>query len=409
MFKSKESRDTALLVFMAVVILAFLFYMFFPSGKGKEKTNENNNQNPIPDKFKKPTQKIKLPEEIEPTEKRILEEFSEKIAAQLNPVFANMLESENPFRDYKIEKLKTLLLESENILVEKLYKFSFFDLPDIGRLKFPESYSDSLKFNLFVSLFLIKIQEEFIEEAFLSLPNVEVEKLVDFDIYGLLGFEIEKDYQLIPILFYFKHLVRQLNLYPAKDVTLFFKEGIENLRDLSDSKCLIKIRELLAFSQRKEKFRIEWLEEDGIFADDKQEYKNLNLTIFNFLKQDYLIFPDAKNSENNRWIKELCKADPGDIELELLKIQNEDPSRRLNMYKIVYTPINAQFVVLLNDYTPGRGEGFLNRLVMKRKEDFLKNFTIIDFSRQDANPELFSKELDKFGHHLKKNTRKGRD
>jgi hypothetical protein len=409
MFKSKESRDTVLLAFMAVVVIAFLLYTFFPTGKGKEKTNDNKNQNPITNKIKKSTGKITLPEETEPTEKTILEEFSEKIAAQLNALFTRILESEDPFRDLDIQSLKTLLLSSENTLVEKLYKFSFFDLPDIARLKFPDSYSDSLKFNLFVSLFLIKIQEEFIEEAFLSLPKVEVEKLVDFDIYRLLGFEIEKDYQLIPILFYFKHLVRQLNLYPAEDVTMFFKEGLENLRDLSDSKCLIKIQELLAFSQRKEKYRIEWVEEDWIFADDKKVYKNLNLKVFNFLKQDYLIFPDAENSENNQWIKELCKADPGDIELGMFSIRNEDPSRQLNMHKIIYTPLCAQFVVLLNEYTPGRAGGFLHRLVMKRMEDFHKNFTIIDFSRQDTNPKLFKEELETFGDHLKNNTCKSQD
>lgn len=409
MFKSKESRDTVLLAFMAVVIIAFLLYTFFPSGKGKEKTNNNKNQNPITNKIKKSKEKIKLPEETEPTEKTILEEFSEKIAGQLNPLFPRILESEDPFRDLNTQSLKTLLLSSKNTLVEKLYKFSFFDLPDIARLKFPESYSDSLKFNLFVSLFLIKIQEEFIEEAFLSLPKVEVEKLVDFDIYRLLGFEIEKDYQLIPILFYFKHLVRQLNLYPAEDVTLFFKKSLENLRDLSDSKCLIKIQELLAFSQRKEKYRVEWVEDDGIFADDEKVYKNLNLKVFNFLKQDYLIFPDAEDSENNQWIKELCKADPGDIELKMLSIRNEDPSRQLNMHKIIYTPLSAQFVVLLNEYTPGRAEGFLNRLVMKRMEDFQKNFTIIDFSRQDTNPKLFKEELETFGDHLKNNTCKSQD
>ncbi|MGD2092406.1 MAG: hypothetical protein PVH61_39935 [Candidatus Aminicenantes bacterium] len=409
MFKRKESRDTVLLVFMAVVTLAFLLYMFLPSGKGKEKTNDKKNKNSITNKIKKSPGELKLPEETEPTEISILEAFSEKIVAQLNSVFADIMKSEDPFRHYNTESLKTLLLNSENNLVEKLYKFSFFDLNDIARLKFPESYSDSLKFNLFVALFLIKIQEEFIEEAFLSLPKVEVEKLVDFDIYGLLDFEIEKDYQLIPVLFYFKHLVLGLNLYPGEDVTLFFKEGIENLRDLSDSKCLVKIKELLAFSQRKEKFRIEWVEEDGILADDKKVYKNLSLKIFNFLKQDYLIFPDAENNENNRWIKELCKADPGNIELELLSIQNEDPSQQSRMHKIVYTPINAQFVVLLNGHTPTRVEEFLHRMVVKRKEDFLKNFTIIDFSLQDTNPKVFRKKLDQFGDHLKNNTCKGQD
>lgn len=409
MFKSKESRDTVLLVFMAVVTMAFLLYIFFPSGKGKEKTNDNKNPPPLTNKMQKSPGKIELPEETEPTGKSILDEFSEKIAAQLHLLFANILESKDPFRDCNTQNLKTLLLGSGPPLVQKLYKFSFFDLPDIARLKFPESYSDSLKFNLFVSLFLIKIQEEFIEEAFISLPKVEVEKLVHFDIYRLLGFEIEKDYQLIPILFYFKYLVRQLDLYPAQDVTRFFKEGLENLRDLSDSKFLIKIQELLAFSQRKEKYRIEWVEDDGIFGSDKKVYKNLNLKVFNFLKQDYLIFPDREDSENNQWIKELCKADPGDIELERLSIRDEDPSRQLNMRKIIYTPLKAQFVVLLQEYAPTRMEGFLNRLVMKRMEDFHKNFTIIDFSPQDTNSKLFKEKLDAFGNHLKRNTCKGQD
>jgi hypothetical protein len=46
---------------------------------------------------------------------------------------------------------------------------------------------------------------------------------------------------------------------------------------------------------------------------------------------------------------------------------------------------------------------------MKRMEDFHKNFTIIDFSRQDTNPKLFKAELDTFGNHLKNNTCKSRD
>ena len=80
-----------------------------------------------------------------------------------------------------------------------------------------------------------------------------------------------------------------------------------------------------------------------------------------------------------------------------------------HMHKIVYTPLSAQFVVLLNQYTPSRADGFLNRMVMKQKKNFLKNFTIIDFSLQGSNPELFGKELDKFGDHLKKNTCKSKD
>lgn len=408
MLKTKESRDTLLLIFMAAITIAFLLYIFFPSGKGKEKTNDNQNQIPDINIVKKSPLDIKLPLETEPTEESILEEFNKKIISRLHPLCTNILESDIPFRAYNTDDLKMLLLNSENTLVEKLYKFSFFDLDDIARLEFPESYSDSLKFNLFLSLFLIKIQEEMIEAAFVSLPKVEVEKLVNFDIYRLVKYEIETDYQFLPVLFYFKHLVRQLNLYPGEDITLFFKDGLEKLRDLSDSKCLVKIQEFLAFSIRKEKYRIEWIEEDGIFSDDKKVYKNLNLNIINFLKQDYLIFPDPVDSENNRWINELCKADPGNIELRLLSFQNEDPSRPAKVLKIVYTPISTQFVVLLKEYTPSSMESFLNRMVKMRMEDFHENFTVIDFSRQDSNPKLFQEELKDFGRYLKKNTPKNR-
>ncbi|UCH96183.1 MAG: hypothetical protein JSV88_04820 [Candidatus Aminicenantes bacterium] len=403
MLKSKESRDTLLLAFMALIVIGFLLYLFLPLRNGKEKTNNDKNKTPPPKEMKRKPVKIKLPIETEPTEESILEEFNKKIEDQLDILCTGMLESETPFHNYDFQGLKTLLLGSKNSIVEKLYKYSFFDLNDIAGSKFPESYSDSLKFNLFLSLFLIKVKEEFIEEAFASLPQIQLEKLVDFAIYRLLDNEIEKNYQSLPLLFYFKHLIRQLNLYPAEDITRFFKKGIKSLRDLSTGKYLVKIQELLGFSQRKEKHRIEWIEEDGIFGDDEKTYRNLNLKIFNFLKQDYLVFPDAENSENNIWIQELCKSDSGDIELEFLNIQNEDPSRPLNIHKIVYTPISAQFIVLLNEYSPGMTDEWLNRIVVKRMADFHKNFTIIDFSWRDTNPKLFKQELKKFGNHLKKN------
>ena len=403
MLKSKDNRDTLLLIFMALIIIAFFLYIFLPLGKGEKKPSPAESPKTISTKTRTSPPKFKLPEEIEPTEESVLEAFNQKLETRLAALWAGIMNSDPPFRNYDIEPLKTLLLEPGNNLVEKLYKFSFFDLNDIARLEFPAAYSNSLKFNLFVSLFLIKIQEEFVTQAFASLPKIEVEKLVNFEVYNLLGQEIEKDYQFIPILFYFNHLLQGVNLYPAEDITHFFKAGIENLRDLSDSKGLVKIQELLAFSQQSEPYRIEWSEEDGIFGNDKKTYKNLPLKVFRFLKQDYLIFPGGGSGEYDQWIKELCRSDSGDIELESLTIQNEDPSRQVKALKIVYTPVNGQFTVLLKEYEPGMEEGFWGRLVKKRMEEFHKNFIIIDFSLKESDPRLLKKELKSLGTHLKKN------
>jgi hypothetical protein len=408
MLKSKESRDTLLMVFMALIIIAFFLYIFLPLGEKKEKTNPGKSPKTISTNTKKSPARFILPEETEPKEENVLDAFNQKLETQLTVLWADIMKTDTPFHRYDTENLKSLLLKSGNHLVEKLCKFSFFDLNDLARLEFPQTYSNSLKFNLFVSLFLIKIQEEFIEQAFASLPKVEVDKLVNFEVYNLLGQEIEKDYQLIPILFYFNHLLQGVNLYPTGDNTGFFRAGIENLRDLSASKALVKIREFLAFSQQNASYRIEWIEEDGIFGNDQKVYKNMPLKVFHFLKQDYLVFPTGSSGEYDQWVKELCLSDSRDIELEFLTFQNEDPSRQEKVLKIVYTPINTQFTVLLNENSPGMNEGLVDRMVRKQIEAFHKNFIIIDFSLEKTDPKLFKKELKQFGTHLKKNMPKER-
>jgi hypothetical protein len=403
MLKSKDSRDTLLLIFMALIIIAFFVYLFLPSKKEEEKTNPGEQKKPLISKGKTPASQIKLPEPAEPTEEIALEEFNQQIETQLDSLWKDISSSDPPFQHYNIENLKNLLLASGNQMVEKLYKFSFFDLNDILALEFPHTYSNSLRFNLYLSFFLIKIQEEYIERAFASLPKVEVEKLVNFEVYQLLDQEIVKDFQLIPILFYFRHLLQGINLFPTEDCTLFFKTGVENLRDLSDSKGLIKIQELLAFSSQNESYRVDWVEEDGIFGNDKKVYKNLFLKIFHFLKQDYLIFPGGGTGKCDQWIEDLCNADSGDIELESLSFRNEDPSRQANVIKIVYAPLNAQFAVLLKEYSPGNSKDILDRMVKRRIEEFLSSFIIIDFTMKEVNPKLFKTELKQFGIILKKN------
>ncbi|NIM15469.1 MAG: hypothetical protein GTO45_26125 [Candidatus Aminicenantes bacterium] len=419
MFKSKERRDSVLLLFMAVITIVFLLYIFIPSGGKKDNGKKDG---PDGKKVKKET---KIPEKTtkktlpdEPSEKFILENLNRKIEEQLNAIYVDILEADDPFANYNTKDLQNLPGEFQNKLVEKLYKFSFWDLNDIPTLAFPETYNNSLKLNLFISLFLLKSQEEEILKKYVQLPRSECEKMIRFECYHLVNNEIEKGYQLIPVLFYFKLLMQRLNLYPAEDETVFFKEQIKHLRDLTTGKLLIHIREFLGFSKRSERYRLEWVEDDGILSDDKKVYTNLNLNVINFLKQEYMVFPDSENSENNQWIKELCKADPGDIELENLSIRNQDPAKQLDLRKIIYTPLNSRFVVMLKEYQPGidtdpgsytimrREQGFLNYLVARRMGEFHKNFTIIHFTLDPTDKKktkLFKQQLKEFGSYLKKN------
>jgi hypothetical protein len=419
MFKSKEARDTMLLLVMAVITIVFLLYILFPSGGGKGEDNGGK----VPPDEKEVKKEIKIPEKTtektlpdEPSEKDKLEDLNRKIEEQLSAFYVDILESDDPFTYFNTGPLQKLPGEFRNQLVEKLYKFSFCDVGDIPALEFPETYGNSLKLNLFISLFLLKSREEGICKKYVQLPRGEFEKMVRFDCYHLVNNEIEKDYQLLPVLFYFKLLVQRLNLYPAEDEAHFFKERIAPLRDLTTGKLLIHIQDFLAFSSRPERYRIEWVEDDGILSDDKKTYTNLNLNVINFLKQEYMVFPDAKNRENNRWLKELCEADPGDIELVKLTIHNENPAKKLDVRKIIYTPLNSRFVVMLKEYQPGidtdpgsytimsREQGIVNYLVARRIGEFHKNFTVIHFTldQTDKNKaKLFKQQLKKFGSYLK--------
>jgi hypothetical protein len=419
MFKSKETRDTVLLLFMAVITIVFLLYIFIPSGGKKENGKKDDlDEKKIKKEIKIPAKTAKKTLPNEPSEKSILMNLNQKIEEQLNAIYVDIMEADDPFANYNSKDLQDLPGEFQNKLVEKLYKFSFWDLNDIPTLEFPETYSNSLKLNLFISLFLLKTQEEEILKKFVQLPRSEFEKMIHFECYHLVNNEIERDYQLIPVLFYFKLLMQRLNLYPAEDETIFFKEQIKHLRDLTSGKLLIHIREFLGFSKRSERYRLEWTEEDGIFSDDNSVYTNLKLNVINFLKQEYMVFPDPENSENNQWIKELCKADPGNIELENLSIRNQDPAKKLDLRKIIYTPLNSRFIVVLKEYQPGidmdpgsytimsREQGFLNYLVARRMGEYHKNFTIINFTLDQSNKKktkLFKKQLKEFGSYLKKN------
>lgn len=402
--KNKEKRDTALLIFMGAIMIAFLIYIFVPFGPAeKKKTNKANKtgQKKTQKTVKKPPVKDTPP--VEEKDAQLPPGLDEKIKNELNSLYLSIMMSKEPFENYRTEALQNVLDECKNDTLNRLYKFSFYDLNEMVSMPLPEEYCDSLRINLFLSLFLIKLKEEGIVKKVESLPIPECEKMINLDFYELVGNEVQQDFQLTPVLFYFTMIVKRLPVYPVKDSLRLFKEKIKPVRDLTEAKYLVRIREFLRFSDTRVRFRVQWREHDAIGADDKKVYGNLNLKVHNFLNQYYLVFPDPRNIANNAWIDDLCGADSGDIELAVLNIMSEEPSNPLQVGKILYSPISSRFVVLLREFHPANTGGFLNAVVKKRIADFQKNLTIIDFSTAADNEKAFKAQLDQFGNYLKKN------
>jgi hypothetical protein len=145
------------------------------------------------------------------------------------------------------------------------------------------------------------------------------------------------------------------------------------------------------------------VEHDGIGGDDKKEYSNLKLRTIRFLNQEYLVFPDDSEERNNQWLRDLHKADSGNIELKELYLHNENPARNTRIRRIIYTPINSKFIFLLKDYRPTHSSIFTDRILAKSMKEYHKSYTIIDYAEKSLDKDLFRKALKTFGHYIKRN------
>lgn len=411
--KSKEKRDTALLIVMAVITIAFLLYIFIPTSQGSAKKSGDTDKNS--EQIQPPDENETTGEDSTPADKkedgnekqRLYDQLNVKIEAELSAVYMGILITNDPFENFWVESLKKVFDDFKDDTLNKFQKISFYDLNDIPALPFPAEYSDSLKLNLLLSLFLIKMKEERIVKNFETLPDNDLKKIINFDFYRLVNDEVQKDYQLMPVLFYYTVLMKRLHIYPEIDCFRSFKSRLEHIRDLTPAKYVTRMRELLRFSLSITGYRVQWIEHDPIDADDNRVYTNRTFKTFTFLRQRYLVFPDPDTPENNLWIKELCEADSGDIELSDLSIISEDPANPAEIEKIFYTPVSSRFVVLLKGYEPVRDDGYLNAIAVKQIGCFHKSVTCIDFARvkdTDSNTEGendFKSKLEQFGTYLK--------
>ena len=393
MLKNKEKRDTLLLLFMAGVVILFIIYLLIPFGKKNSRSsNQTGDNNQI-------TVDINSNSSVK---KKNWEELGKELEDKLKNAYVSIKNSNCIFMNLDIKVFREILDQFDSEILNKFYRFSFYDLSEILNLKFPSNYSASLKFNILLSSFLIKIVEEKIEKKLKGISGSEFEKTVDLRFYDLINNEIEQDYQSLPVLFYFRILLSRINIYQVEDDVKFFLYKIDRIKDLSVSKNIIQIKELISFSEESERFRIEWIEYDSIGSNDKRIYRSLNMKAFSFLKQKYLVFPDPEHKKNNQWIRDLRKADSGEIELIELNIQCETSPETTSVRKIFYTPINSQFIVLLKEFIDVKESEIIGSAARKQIADFHKGLKVVDFTLDETHKEKFKADLKSFGNHLKK-------
>lgn len=408
---SKEKRDTFLLIFMAIIFILFLVYLFVPFGGGNEQKNSGKTGDKTKEGQTKDPQNVKLGN----TSRENLNNLKKRISSELIKIYTQTKETGKTLIDYDIRLLKQIFTDADQPetddnnkskfekQLKKISSLGFYDLGQMASFEYPRKVEKSLIFDIFISFFLIKAVEENINNDVADLSDTVFKKVVNLDAYGLISSEIEKDYQAIPVLFFFKLILDRCTLYPIEDDFSFFREKLDSIRDLSEGKIITKIKDLISFSLSSEKYRIEWTEKDGLVdPDDRETYNNVGLRTIHFLKQIFLVFPDYNDENSNRWIKELISADTGGIELVGFQISNEDPNKNLQIKKIFYRPQKSQFIVLLRGNNLRAAENFLDKAVFQRMIDFHQNFLTVDFELRFIDQKSFKRELGNFGKYLKK-------
>jgi hypothetical protein len=409
LLKNKERRDTLLLIAMAIICILFLVYLFVPLGR--------DGQNPVdgdavPDNDKV-SKRIELSDNHQ-TDPDGFTEFSNRIEKELNHVLVFLKESPRPFQDYPIEGLKKILFPPNSLavvsnelaalyqVIQKAYRINFYDLKDMFDFEFPPGVNNYFIFNLYTGLFMVKLREEGVLREIDEFPDTMFKRIVNCCSYVRIKNEIEKDYQSMPVLFYFYLLIQRLDIFPNDDVTAFLKERIGDIRDLSPGKFIDRINSILSFSRDPRTFRISWKEEDDLNPDDHRSYVNVKISTINFLGQSYLVFPDYHHGENNKWIRDLQESDSGNIELVDFQLSDEDPVKNVQVRFIFYAPGTSRFIVLLvgNDFS--EKTGLPARLVRNRIEDVRQYYLSVNFASRFNDSEAFKAELLNFGHFIKK-------
>ena len=398
MFKSKKNRDSALLIFMGLVLILFLIYLFFPAGdreKSVELTDRSQKkkkvltENPISNEIQT-GEIVETPEKFLKDVKNELISIQEVIASGDSPFFPPPADSlEELFRSEKKWDTKRSF--------DKILKFRFRDVGKIFDVDFPEKVENSAKFDIYIALFLISANNEMINAGSADWTLEELSNNTNFKPYSLINFEVQEDYQTIPLYFYTALYVKKDPVFPPPEEIRHFFKQLDIIRDLSPGQTVNSIKTLSVYSEEIKNFSIFWKEYDPLDPDDTGIYRGVKTTVQKWIKYKFIIYP---GNSDLAWIKHLVTSDRGEFELEDLEISEEIAGEKRIARNIFYSKNLSKFIVIIDDPVIFSVNGQVDRIFKSRIEEIKKSFIRIDMLDRYRDKKKFKNQLLEFGKYL---------
>ncbi len=393
MLKSKKNRDSALLIFMALVTIIFLLYIFFPSGEKKPDKGDNIRNKKNSDLQSTPDINVEGSETIFSEIRSLLKTYFMEISTGDRSL---LLIPDEELEGHLLSKVKGEQLK----IIEKSLKFRFRDLGQaLDSFKYL-NYSDKEKFDLYISLFLIRIKREGIIERAENYSSDEAVKILDLDPYTFIGNEVDENYRSIPIIIFSEILIKRTDIFsPGNDIKIFLMK-LSPISDISSMQYVNSLKDILNISSEERKFSFGWVEKDPFDPDDKGIYKNVNIIRRGFFNQKYINFPGVQSSNAMVWIRDLLRADSGTIELKSLKITDETPGENYSARSIVYSETTSRFTIIMDSPSVVTENGIIALMINEKMRRLKNENTIINFSEKLYSKKDFEKKLIKFGKFL---------
>lgn len=395
MFKSKKNRDSALLIFMALVMVAFLLYLFFPTGP-----EDNGKEKPPVKKIRK---EVPRPEK----DKEATEEKTD-LFKDLRIIFRDYFSGINtgditlgdiPRQTIEEELRKSLATQYED-LIHRALKYRLQDMDRAMDVFEGSDLSGPDRFDLYTALFLVRASAEDITGRCLNFTSDEVVSLLNLKYYSLIGNEAAENYQTLPVLIFADMLVKRADIFsPGEDVINFARQ-VSAVGDISPMQHINSVKDIFTFSRELRKFSFNWVEKDGLDPDDKGEYRNISVRRRRSFKLHYLLFPDPEKSGDLTWLRDLMNADGGSIELAEMGAADETPGENYSARSIIYSEGTPRFVLVMDSPSFVTERGYIAILLNEKMKRLNKENIVINFAEKLYSKKEFRKKMETFGKFL---------
>ncbi len=396
MFKSKKNRDSALLIFMALVMVVFLLYLFFPSASG----NEKDSKVPL-----KKIKRVKTPEknrEIVENGKNLFADLREILRVYFNGVNTG----DRAIIDIPVEKieeeLRRLLDQKYSEEIVRTLKYRLRDLDRAIDVFKDSELSDPEKFDLYIALFLIRASREDIIGRSLNYTLDEIKALLSLKHYSLINNEASENYHAIPVIIYADILIKKADLFMPGEDAKIFSDMLSKIGDISPMQHINSLKDIFSFSKELRKFSFTWVEKDALDPDDKGEYKNVSVKRRRSFKLFYLLFPNPVKGGDNTWIKDLVSADSGSIELSDLKIADETPGENYSAKSLIYSAGTSRFIIVMDSPSFVSERGYIAIMMNEKMSRVNSENVVINFAEKLYSKKEFQNKMGIFGKFLYK-------